>query len=42
METPPCIVGLCEKLDSNRKQKKLNLTTDRGRKPKNKNEKKNS
>jgi hypothetical protein len=44
MEPPPCIVALCvhEKLDSNRKQKKLNLTTERGKKPKNKNEKKKS
>jgi hypothetical protein len=34
METPPCIVALCVdgKLDSNRKQKKLNLTNREGRK----------
>jgi hypothetical protein len=36
METLPCIVALCVhgKLDPNRKQKKLNLKTERGKKPK--------
>jgi hypothetical protein len=42
METPPCIIALCVhgKLGSNRKQKKLNLKTERGKKPKKKIEKK--